>query len=399
MAGTPSDVTLASLTPAPVKGNISPIVATAPDLRDGTRPQNNPPEAPAFTASSTASTITAAITDGKGADSFQVRLEGEAAIDGLTVGGLNPETNYTLQVRGINQYGAGPWSTGASVQTQVSGVFAPLITDDFEGGTPGQANSAWGFSEFSDVRARSGSVSTKIITRPSQSAPTCGGSTTFAASQDLPIVIPVGKTVWQRIYHYIPSSFSMGYAFGGGDGAEASQCGSPSDGGLENMKWMRFVPDVGTARIYFQPYVARRQIAQPANAGLRVITEAGPAVATHESVGLSGFPFPRDEWFALQMAVKVSKTGDGFIRAWINNTLVAEATGISTIAAAANGLEKWGLGPYWNGQPWTDGAAGRDEFWIDEIIVASDADGYQAPTGVDPNGNAFIAPETLVGDL
>ncbi|MEC7518871.1 MAG: hypothetical protein VYE22_03345 [Myxococcota bacterium] len=47
----------------------------------------------------------------------------------------------------------------------------------------------------------------------------------------------------------------------------------------------------------------------------------------------------------------------------------------------------------------TDGAAGRTDFWIDEVIVASDAPGYDPPTGVDSEGHPYIAPCTRVADL
>ena len=137
----------------------------------------------------------------------------------------------------------------------------------------------------------------------------------------------------------------MGYVFGSGDSSEASTCGSPSDGGPTNLKWMVFAPDVTTARAYFQPYIQRRQAQQAATPGLRVITEVGPSLDEN----LSGQALPRDQWFSIQMALKVSKTGDGFIRAWIDDQLAAEVTNISTIAGSDTGIREWGLGDYWNG--------------------------------------------------
>lgn len=144
MAGIPSNIALASLDPVIVKGNVSPFVSTRPDLRDGTRPQNNPPAPPDFTLSAGSTSITATITDGKGADSYQIRLEGQASSDGLVLSGANPATTYAVQVRGVNQYGAGDWSASQNVTTDEPQPVADLpdanlYRNTFESGTPNDA--------------------------------------------------------------------------------------------------------------------------------------------------------------------------------------------------------------------------------------------------------------------
>jgi hypothetical protein len=72
-------------------------------------------------------------------------------------------------------------------------------------------------------------------------------------------------------------------------------------------------------------------------------------------------------------------------------------TGETTAAGAA--IVEWGLGDYWNGVPWTDGQPGRTDFWIDEVIVATDADGYSGPSTTDSGGHAYIPSCVRVADL
>jgi hypothetical protein len=289
--------------------------------------------------------------------------------------------------------GGGLTSLGVAA---VRGGFTSMVAEDSLSFSVGQAHASFFDANYSNVTAKSGTQSVQIRTNPGQGPSVCGGSTFFANRRPLPALVPVGKTAWQRIYFYLPSAFSMGYVYGIGDGAEASTCGGQAtDGGIPNLKWMSFTPDVTTARTYFQPYVQRRQALQAVNPGLRVITEVGGLV----DVNGSAAALPRDRWFCIELAAKVSKTGDGFIRAWIDGILQAERVNISTINATDNGLAEWGIGDYWNGVPWTDGAVGRNTFYVDEIIVASDADGYGAPTATDAAGNLMIGKDTLVGDL
>jgi hypothetical protein len=279
-----------------------------------------------------------------------------------------------------------------------AGGFTPMVAEDSSGFPVGQAHSIFQRSNYSTVTAKSGTQSVQIRTDPGQAPNICGGSVWFAKRRPLPALVPVGKTAWQRIYFYLPTAFSMGYVYGGsGDAAEASACGGkPTDGGVTNLKWMSFTPDGNTSRIYFQPYIQRRQALQAVNPGCRVITEFGSQFIQNASAAA----LPRDRWFSIELAVKVSKTtADGFIRAWVDGILQAEMININTIAATDNGLAEWGIGDYWNGIPWTDGAVGRDTFYVDEIIVASDMDGYGAPTATDAVGNLMIGKDMLVSGL
>jgi hypothetical protein len=179
------------------------------------------------------------------------------------------------------------------------------------------------------------------------------------------------------------------------DQAEAAQCGKESDMGDTGIKWLHFTPNSGTRVLYQKIGSEKRQLNQSANSILNYESEVGSGNKA------AIYQLPRNQWIAMQMEVKVSANNLGLARLWIDNTLVVESLNINTIFVAdgATGLDSWGIGDYWNGVPWTDGGAGRDLFYIDECIVATDMPGYGAPTGVDPAGNVFIDPSTRAGNL
>lgn len=357
---------------------------------------------------------------------------------------------------------------------QVGGSFTPMVAEDFSSGSLGSQSADWTRSEFQNSVVKSGSQALQLKTDPAQPGGACGGSVWYGGRQNLPVDIPVGKTVWQRIWAYFPSEFSFGYSYnkwnmlaaaqfysGGetsiaftesnttrpeeegaavsiqldsgtwhhtttaagtdnaanilaiadplpsavspgnkiktGSLAEAQQCGTDIIDGsaIGGLKFLVFSPNSGNPRIYLQPMTPHKEVTGGTLG--RILDEYGP-----QSVGLINgqITIPRDQWISFQLAVKVANTqGDGWLRAWMDDELVAERLNINTISTSATGISQWGIGDYWNGMPFTDGLAGRDTFYIDDIIVASDVDGYGAPTDTDANGNAYIATTTLVGDL
>ena len=191
----------------------------------------------------------------------------------------------------------------------------------------------------------------------------------------------------------LPSAISAGAKVKTFDEAEAKICGKNADASyVTGNKWLVFAPNVGTLRIYNKIGWQKRQIDQPANARFAIENEAGGNAG-------GSFNLPRNEWVELQFAVKVGRGTSGAAWLWANGELKSSATGIQTIGPEATGIDEWGLGDYWNGIPYTDGAPDREKFYVDEVIVATDMPGYGAPTGVDAEGNAYIDPATRVGDL
>ncbi|WP_328186926.1 hypothetical protein [Marinobacter sp. OP 3.4] len=127
---TPSNIVLRNLTTPPVKGLTSPFIATAPDLRDGTRSTGpNPPE---FTLSATSNSITATITQGNGADSYEIRVDSGEAVSGLTVTGLTAEQTYSVQLRGYIGEDAGAWSDPVD-QATAAAAQGLIFEESFDG--------------------------------------------------------------------------------------------------------------------------------------------------------------------------------------------------------------------------------------------------------------------------
>ena len=121
----PTQWKAADLTPAVIKASDGSI-RTVTGQRDGSRPSG--PAAPEFTTSTTSTSITATITDGKGADSYESRVGSGSWNTGLSVSGLSIETAYTFQVRGIDENGTGP-AANVSLTTDAGGV---IFSDNFD---------------------------------------------------------------------------------------------------------------------------------------------------------------------------------------------------------------------------------------------------------------------------
>jgi hypothetical protein len=302
-----------------------------------------------------------------------------------------------LLLKSSTTFGPPLFSDGAGDLSirEAAPTYTPLVAEDFSGGSLGATYPGWksAASIYDNTRAYDGSQSLKVITDTGQAPVACGGDTYCGGHSTLPEVVPIGKTIWYRARVYIPTAFSWGYVFNSSDSAEAATCSQPSDGnGL--LKFMRLAPVTGTARIYMQPQVARRSVAQPVTNITRVISEAGP---TFEDFDNAAGKIALDQWVALQMAVKVADDGTGFIRYWVGDTFIGEATGQTV--SAGNSLDDWGLINYWNGVPYTDGLAGREDMWMDDIIIASDIAGRGAPNTLDSGGRPFISESTTVGDF
>jgi len=285
--------------------------------------------------------------------------------------------------------------------------FTPMYTDNFLDGVIGTSTNKWRYSEYSNVQAVSGGQSLMLGQNRASTTTGCDGNHFWGNRQNLdeeaglPEAIPIGNTVWMRIYHYFPSTFSFGHMYQTGiDSAEAAACGKSSDGNYSGMKWLVFAPNSGTRRIYHQLPSGRRKIEQPStsdpeNSTQRIQSEVLGKVAQ------SSVPVALNQWVAIQMAVKVASDNTGWIRLWNGSELIAEVLDVPTVHTpdGATSIQSWGLGDYWNGVPYTDGEEGRNALYIDEIIIASDMPGYGAPTGVDAAGNAYIDPTTRIGDF
>lgn len=200
MAGVPSNIVLADLTVPPIKGNVSPIVATALSLRDGSRPTNNPPPPPEFTLSATSNSITATITEGNGADSYEIRLEGGDTVSGRTLTSLTPETLYLVQLRGVNQYGSGDWSDPVEWMTGVQSSGTPDFEDDFSSGNLSKVTNGyrWG-TPGGNVSVANGRV--ELDFGPDANGADSTAELNFDFGEDL-------SEVWVQYDLYVPANYT-----------------------------------------------------------------------------------------------------------------------------------------------------------------------------------------------
>jgi len=205
--------------------------------------------------------------------------------------------------------------------------------------------------------------------------------------------VPVGSTIWYRVFCYFPSSYSFGYLWSTSDDAEANACGYTNNDGNGSLKFLVLDPESSNARLYLNISSTRRATGQPENAELTLISEAGGVVTT------GAYKLPLDGWVSIQIGVKLASDSTGWMRAWAGEQLIAERLNMQTLSTSATGLANFGIGNIFNGFPFTDGMAGRDTFYIDEIVLATDKEGFGTPNGIDASGNAYIAPSTLAAGI
>jgi hypothetical protein len=247
---------------------------------------------------------------------------------------------------------------------------------------------------YNNTRSYTGTQSIKLQLSQGQPPATCGGSHAFGGRFDLPTLIPEGYNIWYRARFYFPSTLPLGYNFATSDSAEATTCGKSADGpGF--FKFLVFAPDTGTARLYVMPPMQRRGFG---------LTQSNLHVnAESENTGDSTYSWtvPRDQWFSLQVHVKVASaaTGGGFMRVWIDDQYILQHSK-ATLANSTYKIKEWGIGDYWNGVPWTDGQPSTtDSFWMDDVIIATDYTGYGAPQTVDSGGRPYISNAVTVAGL
>lgn len=65
-------------------------------------------------------------TDGQGEDRTE-DVEGRGGASEATVEGLNPWTQYQVQIQAYNSIGPGPWSNTVAVRTAESGTYTEVI--------------------------------------------------------------------------------------------------------------------------------------------------------------------------------------------------------------------------------------------------------------------------------
>ena len=291
-----------------------------------------------------------------------------------------PQTNQNkVGILSSNTYGY-KYSSAYPAGNRPAANYPLLFKDDFSAGTVGDSYA--GFfptTVYANDHPHLTGKALKVNIGTMQ-PPTCGGSMNYGGRKVLPSDVPFGSKIWYSVKLFHPVTQTWGYCYDPGDSAEATGCGKQSDGN-EWTKFMVLSPSSGTARVYVQPRAFRRNVnQQPA---VRLYSEHSQAPNDNPTA-----TFPLGRWYTLQIECFLSDTG--YMRVWVDNTVIcyANAAPVST----GNSIHEWGIGDYWNGAPYTDGAANRSHFWMKDVMIATDAPGFSAPTDSDGNGNVFIAP-------
>lgn len=178
------------------------------------------------------------------------------------------------------------------------------------------------------------------------------------------------------------------------DKAEARACGfgAGAADGSNRMKWLVFAQNSSSARMYFQLHGGGRRATAGFN-GMNMRSEVNNDLTFFNSQAI-----PTDQWTAFQLQIYAhSDPLQGFMRAWIDDTYIGQNDG-ATLSDPSYGIAEWGLGNIWNGVPYTDGDVGTTgDFWVDELMVATDSEGYGGAPDVDAGGRPYIATTTLAG--
>jgi len=247
-------------------------------------------------------------------------------------------------------------------------TYTPLIADNMSTETIGQeyvgplgTYFTNGTAVITDERSHSGTKSNKVsFTHNSNS---------FGGGDDLVLDYGPGSTLWYRCYFYFPSTLSFSNA-----------------GGHDAWGWGKFLMMCKRGHISPRAYLQLTSQIQ-LDYGDSGFDQTKTYIINDGSLGncTSGEDvLPRDQWTALQLAWKISSTGDGWYRAWADDTYLGgcDAPNVPDGYTVAT----WGIGNYWNGLAWVQGDS-TSAFYIDDIIITADQ-----PNTVDSGGRPYIHP-------
>lgn len=311
---------------------------------------------------STQTSVTAATDDGTTGDTANEASSGTSTTIDQTTTSSDPTTVDTSSTEGSSDTST---TTGGDPPT-----YEPLVVLDFEEGANGQ-DAGWSATTggpvvFDTTQAHSGGTAARVSFQHLANG--------FGGYQNLPEAIGVGETVWFRVYLYMPSTLSLSYGDTSGDG----------------FGWNKFLVlsqlEHEAPRMYVQP-----RSAYQVDFGEPGFAEPGLYV-NHDGLGEycpiqeNSYAFPRDQWFALQMAWHVATDGSAWVRVWSDDVFLGECVGGGAVPEGYE-VQSWGIGDYWNGGAWIENGSTGD-FWVDDVVVSK-----ATPTTTDEGGRPFISPE------
>jgi hypothetical protein len=253
-------------------------------------------------------------------------------------------------------------------------TYTPMVHLDFEDGKPPGTDAGWlsttgGPMSYDDAHARSGKSSIQVLMRDQKNG--------YGGYLNMPTAVKPGSTVWYRVYLYMPSTLSLSYGDVSGDG----------------FGWNKFLVMAeyqhDGSRMYIQPRSSYEvDYGQPNFIGTGLYVNHDGLGDSYCQLEQDSYAFPRDRWFALQMAWKVETDATASVRVWSDATFVGECVGAGVVPSDY-AVQSFGIGDYWNGGAWIKNAS-TGSFWIDDIVVTVDP-----PNTLDDGGRPFIDPRNF----
>lgn len=249
--------------------------------------------------------------------------------------------------------------------------YNPLTVVDFEEGSNGESVD-WGATTggpvvFDTTHAHSGIAAAKVSFTHMENG--------YGGYQNLSESIGPGETVWYRVYLYMPATLSLSYGDTSGDG----------------FGWNKFLVlsefEHEQPRMYVQPRSEYKvDFGEPGFAGTGVAVNHDGLGQAYCNLHEDTYAFPRDQWFALQMAWHVAEDDSAYVRVWSDDTFIGECPGAGVVEGGYE-VQSWGIGDYWNGGAWIQNGSTGD-FWVDDVVVTK-----ETPSTTDAGGRPFVSPE------
>lgn len=314
------------------------------------------PGAPTFTVSVTSNSATAVVSNGNGADSYQVSLNDVDWTNGLTIGALTASTSGTLYCRGVNGAGPGPSSSQAfTTNAAASGLTDPArlftVTKSFEGtvgeNTKNNANGMddWGANTiFSNEEVYSGTTSGKMQVFTSDSD---GGTFNWGGIISFANSLFEGDEFWIRFRLFQPVGF-IPYTNGGGGHIKFTRIKTYTSGGANGGLIDVYYDFDGAATTY------------------KYIKEFDPNTWTYFADSAT-YPHIYGEWVTFNQYYKLhSDPAQSIVRFWRNNDLVLDQN-LKNLTNSTDYATDFYIFTYWNGT-----VPQNQHAYIDDVVITSD---------------------------
>jgi len=249
-------------------------------------------------------------------------------------------------------------------------TYTPMVIEDYEGYSNGAAiDPTWTTRSFVDSSRPLSGTKSGVIKFKNNTGGQVGNF--YGFEKQLGGSVGIGETVWYRAYFYFPSTVSLNYHNGSGDGGDG-------------WGYMKFLALKGSAGVLYTQLASLRRLdyGDPNFANTTFASAHDFGIPSCTNMG--GVVIPRDRWVAIQVAHHLQTTGNGmWTRIWMDDTFVGECAQNQGVTAGYS-IYEWKLGNYINGGGHIQGGS-TDTFWIDDVVITK-----QTPNTTDSGGRPYI---------